>query len=145
MNLGRNELYAIVSVVSAMAIAGFYLIVIVGWPGPDEPVTQGLKGPLLKTIGLAFLLEIVIEISRSGKVSMDERDLVIRGRSYRNAYIYLSVAVVAMLGHAAIYLFVMPDAFEPTGVYMFHFLVMALLTASAVNHGSRLFFYLRGA
>ena len=142
--LSRNELYAIASLVSATAIALYYLIAVIGWPGGDGPLLEGLRGPLLKTFGLAVIIEAVIEASRSGRVDKDERDRLVEGRSFRNAYVFLSVCVVGLLGHAALFLFVMPDALGPTDVHMFHFLVMAVLLSSSVNHASRLFFYLRG-
>lgn len=148
MHFSRNELYAWVALASSGAIALYYLIAVIGFPGPDSPMAEGLRGPLLTVFGWALFFEFVLGIAQSieaTKVDKDERDRMIEGKGFRNAYFFVIAVVVSLLGHVVLWKVMAGGSVTTSGLVMFHTLVMTLLVASTVNAGTKLFYYLRGS
>ncbi|MFT4605465.1 MAG: hypothetical protein ACI9W4_002204 [Rhodothermales bacterium] len=148
MHFSRTELYAWTALASSGALAAYYLIAVIGFPGSDVPMSEGLKGPLLTVFGWAVLFEVLLEVLQSlesTRVVKDERDLLIEGRGFRNAYVFMVAVVVSLLAHVAIWKVVAGTSVTMSGLVMFHVLVMAILVASVVNAATKLFYYMRGA
>ncbi|NNE71628.1 MAG: hypothetical protein HKN29_14865 [Rhodothermales bacterium] len=148
MHFSRSELYAWVALASSGAIALYYLIAVIGFPGPDSPMVDGLRGPLLTVFGWALLFEILLGIAQSlesTKVEKDERDRLIEGKGFRNAYFFVIAIVVSLLGHVVFWKVLAGGSVTGSGLVMFHTLVMTLLLASVVNAATKLFYYMRGS
>lgn len=147
MHFSRTELYSWTALLSSGALAAYYLIAVIGFPGPDVPMSEGLKGPLLTVFGWAIFFEVLLGILQSldsTRVAKDERDRLIEGKGFRNAYIFLVSIVVSLLAHVAIWKVVAGTTVSMSGLVMFHVLVMTLLLSSVVNAGTKLFYYVRG-
>jgi hypothetical protein len=148
MHLSRTELYSWTALLSSGALAAYYMIAVVGFPGPDVPMSEDLKGPLLTVFGWAVFFEFLLGILQSlesTRVAKDERDRLIEGKGFRNAYTFLVFVLVSLLAHVAIWKVVEGTPVTMSGLVMFHAIVMTLLLGSVVNAATKLFYYMRGA
>ena len=148
MHFSRTELYAWTALLSSGALAAYYLIAVIGIPGPDVPMSEGLKGPLLTVFGWTVFFEFLLGILQSlesTRVVKDERDRLIEGKGFRNAYFFLVSVVVSLLAHVAIWKVIAGSSVTMSGLVMFHVLVMTLLLGSVVNAATKLYYYMRGA
>ena len=144
--MSRQEIYAWTSIASSIAILGFYILYFLGVSENIPSLSDHLSSIFIKIIGIAFIIEIVLEILDSReKISRDERDDYIAAKGYKNAYWFLSICVVFILVQIFISgifeLSSFKDRVIQSPFFLFHVLFIALMLSSLINRGTQLFFY----
>ncbi len=150
--MSRQQLYAWAALGSALAIAGYYILAVIGLPDSVEPVSDRLGSLFIRVILIATAVEIILDSAQSidkFRVHKDERDRKIEGKGFRNAYYILIFVVFAAIGHLVItgvlgeYL---DDKFVGSlPLVTLNILVLGVFVASSINSVTRLYFYHRGS
>ncbi len=149
--MSKQELYAWTSFLSTVALLGYYVLVIVEPSGGVAGYAGEMKALFLKVIGIALLVEIVLELSRyvgARGVEKDERDHTIAAKGFRNAYFFVMVALVSLLGN----LWVSDVLSRAAGERVFlaipfatvHALLAIVLLAQIIRSATQLYYYRRG-
>lgn len=144
--MSRQEIYAWTSFASTISILGFYILYFLGASESIPSLSGHFSSIFIKIIGIAFVIEIILGILDSReKVSHDERDDHIAAKGYKNAYWFLSVCVVLILGQVFISGIIDLGSYT-SGVFnspflLFHVLFIALMMSSLINRGTQLYFY----
>lgn len=140
--MSKQEIYALTSLLSSIAILGIYFITVYGWPDGLPDIEAQLSSLFFKIFFFALGVEILLGIlNKKNEVEKDERDEKIAGKGFRNAYIFLSVAIAFILFQAVI------DSFFGFTMFMYgifsliHALVFALFFSSMVNRMTQIYFY----
>lgn len=149
--MSRKEIYAWCSLGLTLAIFGYYLIMVFGLPAGVENYSEDIKALIWKVIGITFLIQFVLDLLNStkiGGVSIDERDKLIESKAFRNAYYFLMVAVISLIVNVLI-----TDAisqisgeklFLALPFMMFHALVFVLFIAILIKSSTQIFYYQLG-
>lgn len=148
--MSKKEIYAWSSLASSLVLLGFYLIAVFGWPESLENYGDYITGLFWKVLGIAILVEVVLDLMRDlniGEVHRDERDMLIESKGYRNAYYLLMVAIFSL----AINLLISDLASEAASKQMFlaipfmalHVLVIVLFAANITKSTTQLYYYLK--
>ncbi|MDR8393875.1 hypothetical protein NC796_22165 [Aliifodinibius sp. S!AR15-10] len=149
--MSKQEIYAWSSVGFTLAIVGFYLVSVFGWPTGLENYAEYFTDLFWKVIGITFLVEFTLGIMKStkwGGVFKDERDKQIEAKGFRNAYYFLMVAIATLIANVLISDMLTEHRGEPLLLSMpfmtFHVLVVILLSANLLKSGTQLFYYRKG-
>ncbi len=149
--MSRKEIYAWSSLVLTLAILGYYLISVFGLPAEVENYSEQITALIWKVIGIAFLVQLVLDLldsTKIGGVAKDERDKLIESKAFRNAYYFLMVAVITLIVNVLITDAVSQASGEKLFLalpfMMFHILVFVLFTAILIKSGTQIFYYQRG-
>jgi len=149
--MSRKEIYAWSSFGLTLAIFGYYLISVFGLPTGVENYSEQVTALIWKVIGIAFLVQFVIDFLNSAKiggVAKDERDKLIESKAFRNAYYFLMLAVVSLIFNVLISNFLSEasgqQSFLTVPFMMFHILVFVLFIANFIKSGTQIFYYQRG-
>lgn len=142
----QQEIYAWASLGSSLAVTGFYLITVFGWPEGLPDYTAELTGLFVKVFIFAFLVEFVLGILESiNGPERDERDVLIASKGYRNAYLFLSAVIAVILVQL-----LLDDFFSGGRESLsllsesrntFHALFITVLAGSVVNRATQIFYY----
>lgn len=100
--MARQELYAWTSLASTLAILGLFLVLVWGLPEAAADYADGMVDVFIKVIAAAFVVELVLGLSKhtkAGMVDKDERDILIESRGFRNAYYFVMAALCLLAGH----------------------------------------------
>ncbi len=150
--MSRHELYAWAGLAFALAIAGYYILAVIGLPDGAESVSDRLGSIFVRVIVIAVAVELVLDASQSitrFRVDKDERDRMIEGRSFRNAYYILAVVVFAAIGQLVVTgllgEYINNEFVVSLPVVTLHILVLGVLAASAINSVTRIYYYRRGS
>ena len=147
----RQELYAWAAVASAIGIAGYYILAVIGLPNTVEPFGEELGGVLIRVILVAAGVELGLDVLQSIsslRIDKDERDRLVEGKSFRNAYFVLVAVAFAAIGNLALTELLgryLGEGAVPLPMTALHILVLGVLLAFAVNATSRIYFYRRDA
>lgn len=148
--MSRPQLYALASLASAIAIAGYYLLALTDLG--DASYTDQLGTIFIRVIIFAALVEFALDFAQSIgslRIDKDERDRAIDGSSYRNGYYVFICVVFTAIGHLAIGGFLGGYLDEDFLVSMplvtLHILVLGSLTAIATHAVTRLYLYQKGS
>ncbi|NND72044.1 MAG: hypothetical protein HKN43_10735 [Rhodothermales bacterium] len=148
--MSRQQLYALVSLATAVGIAGYYLLAINGLSGGAGLTGQAAR-LFIRVILIATLVQFILDIAQSiGALSVDkdERDRSIDGRGYRNGYYVLIVVVFTAIGHLAVSALAGQHFDEQFLASMplitLHILVLGSMAAVATHAATRLYFYNKG-
>ena len=142
--MSKQEIYAWTSLLSSVAILGFYGITVYGLPENLSNMESDLSSLFIKVFLFAFVIELAIGIFRGNvKVEKDERDKLIAGKGYRNAYYLMGALITIILSQL-----VLGQIFGGAGLALnlttvIHVLVGTLFVASITNRGTQIYFYQR--
>jgi len=149
--MSRKEIYAWCSLGLTLAIFGYYLISVFGLPTGVENYSEQITALIWKVIGIAFLIQLVLDLLNStkiGGVAKDERDKLIESKAFRNAYYFLMLAVISLILNVLISDFLSEASgqklFLAVPFMVFHTLVFILFIASFIKSGTQIFYYQRG-
>ncbi|GIV61050.1 MAG: hypothetical protein KatS3mg043_2139 [Rhodothermaceae bacterium] len=147
--MSKQEIYVWSSLAMDLGLPGLYLLMFWGLPEGMERQAEALSSLFLKVIGIAVLIEVVLELSRrAGSVEKDERDERIAAKGYRNAYWVFMSASAALLVHVFVSDVLSQAAGEPVFLarpfLVFHLLLLILFAASLTRYGTQVYFYRRG-
>ena len=149
--MSRKEMYAWCSLGLTLAIFGYYLITVFGLPAGIENYSENITALIWKVIGIAFLIQFVLDLLNStkiGGVAKDERDKLIESKAFRNAYYFLMAAVISLIVNVLITDAVSQASGEKLFLalpfMMFHVLVFILFIAILIKSGTQIFYYQRG-
>lgn len=144
----KQEIYAWCSFGFTLAIFGYYLVAVFGLPAGLENYTDRITSLIWKVIGITVLIEFSLSLLNStkfGGVQKDERDVLIESKGFRNAYYFLIVSVISLLGHVLISDFLSEAAGERVMLaqpYMtFHVLVFIVFIANIIKSSTQLICY----
>lgn len=149
--MSKQELYAWVSLASTLAILGLYLMMVWGLPEGMESYAAGMIDIFIKVIVIAFVVELVLGLSKhtkAGRIDKDERDILIEGKGFRNAYYFVMVAISTMAAHLFISnLFgeeIAKSVYLATPSMMLHALLVIFLVTSLIKTLTQLYYYRQG-
>ena len=140
--MSKQEIYAWTSLLSSIAILGFYGITVYGLPDSLSGIVSDLTFLFVKVFLFAFVVELAIGLFRSkDQVEKDERDNLIAGKEFRNAYYFLNVGLILLISQIALGQFVENAGIAFTIANIMHMLVGALFFASMINRATQIYFY----
>jgi hypothetical protein len=149
--MARQELYAWTSLASTLALLGLFLVLAWGLPEPAEGYAAGMIGVFVKVIAAAFVVELVLGLSKhtkAGMVDKDERDILIEGRGFRNAYYFVMAALCLLAGHLFVgNLFgeaIARAVYLATPALILQALLIIFLVTSLIKALTQLYYYRRG-
>jgi len=149
--MSRKEIYAWCSIGLTLVILGYYVISVFGLPTGAETYREDITGLFWKVIGVAFLVQLVLDVLNStklGGVAKDERDKLIESKAFRNAYYFLIAAVIAVVANILISDLLSKASGEQLMLAVpfmtFHVLLFVLFLASLIKSGTQIFYYQRG-
>jgi hypothetical protein len=149
--MSRKEIYAWCSLGLTLAIFGYYLISVFGLLTGIESYRGHIIGLIWKVIGIAFLIQLLLDLLNStkfGGVAKDERDILIESKAFRNAYYFLIAAVISVMINVLISDILSTASgqklFLSVPFMTFHFLVFVIFTASIIKSATQIFYYQRG-
>ncbi len=149
--MSKQELYAWVSLASTLAILGLYLMMVWGLPEGMESYTAGMIDIFIKVIVIAFVVELLLGLSKhtkAGRIDKDERDILIEGKGFRNAYYFVMVAISMMAAHLFISnLFgeeIAMNVYRATPSMTLHALLILFLLTSLTKTLTQLYCYRQG-
>ena len=149
--MSKQELYAWASLASTLAILGLYVVMVWGLPEGMESYAAGMIDVFIKVIVIAFVVELVLGLSKhtkAGRIDKDERDILIEGRGFRNAYYFVMAAISTM----AVHLFISnligeeitQNVYIATPSMMLHALLVIFLLTSLTKTLTQLYYYRQG-
>lgn len=148
--MSRKEIYAWCSLGITLSILGYYTIMVFGLPAGIETYEEQITGLLWKVLGVAFLVELGLDLLNStsvGGVAKDERDMLIESKAFRNAYYFLIVAIVSVVMNVFISDFLSSASGETMLLSMpfvtLHVLVIVLFSAILIKAATQIFYYQR--
>ena len=142
--MSKQEMYAWTSLLSSISVVVIYTVYAIGLPENWAEVESQLASIFIKVFLFVLVIEIALEILKNkNEVEKDERDEMVAGKGYRNAYHFLMVSVVFVL-----FQMIMEDvlgfhSFVYGSVSLVHVLVYAVLSASILNRATQIFYYRR--
>lgn len=149
--MSKQEIYAWSSFGLTLAIFSYYLLAVFGWPAGLENYAHYVTGIIWKVVVAAFAVEFFLDLLKStkyGGIDKDERDQAIESKGFRNAYYFVMVAIVTLIGHLLISDFLSEASGEQTFLSVpfmtFHVLVFIVFITSLIKSATQLFYYKRG-
>lgn len=140
--MSKQEIYAWTSLLSSVAVLGFYGITVYGLPDTLSGIESDLSSLFIKVFLFAFVVEFTIGIFRENdKVEKDERDELIAGKSYRNAYYLMGALITLVLSQIVLGQIFEEAALVLNLVNVIHVLVGTLFAASITNRATQIYFY----
>jgi hypothetical protein len=150
MDLSFQEKSVWASLIAIVAVFGFHFYKVFG---PAQAInTADLLVRLVGIVIVIVIIEIVLHIiiamtaARDAEVggAMDERDVLVATRAYRNAYMVMFVGVIYMLGYVIAGDLNAGSRWTVNAVNSANLLLLILVVAEIVNYGSRIFYYRSG-
>jgi|SRR6056297_48168 len=142
--MSKQEIYAWTSLLSSIAILGFYGITVYGLPESLSGIESDLTSLFVKVFLFAFVVELAIGLFKNkDQVEKDERDNLIAGKGFRNAYYFLNAGLILLISQIALGQFVENAGIAFTLPNIMHMLVGALFFASIINRATQIYFYQR--
>lgn len=144
--MSKQEIYAWTSVLSSLSIVIIYTVFAIGLPENWAEVESQLASIFFKVFLFVLVIEVILGILKNNnEVDKDERDEMIAGKGYRNAYHFLSIAVVIVLFQMIMENILGFHSFVYGTVSLVHVLMYAVLVASIINRATQIYFYRRVA
>ncbi len=149
--MSKQEMYAWASLASTLAILGIYVLMVGGLPEGFENYASAMMDMFIKIIVMAFLVELVLGLSKhtkAGRIDKDERDVMIEGKGFRNAYYFVMAAMSLLAAHLFIgnllgeeiteHLFILKPA------VIFPALLLVFLLTGLIKSATQLYYYRQG-
>lgn len=129
---------------SSISVVVIYTVYAIGLPENWAEVESQLASIFIKVFLFVLVIEIALGILKNkNEVEKDERDEMVAGKGYRNAYHFLMVSVVFVLFQMIMENILGFQSFVYGTVSLVHVLIYVVLLASIINRGSQIFFYRR--
>jgi hypothetical protein len=142
--MSKQEMYAWTSLLSSTSVVVIYTVYAIGLPENWAEVESQLASIFIKVFLFVLVIEIALEILKNkNEVEKDERDEMVAGKGYRNAYHFLMVSVVFVLFQMIMENILGFQSFVYGSVSLVHVLIYIVLLASIINRGTQIFFYRR--
>jgi hypothetical protein len=107
-----------------------------------------LIGVIIVIVVIEIVLHIVIAVTAIKDAedggALDERDVLVNTRAFRNAYVVLFIGVLHMIGYVIAGDLSSEPRWEVTPANTANLLLFVLVIAEIVNYASRLYYYRRG-
>ena len=140
--MSKQEIYAWTSLLSSIAILGFYGLTMFGLPSEWAAIEDQLSSVLFKIFLFALIVEVGIGILKNKhEVEKDERDEKIAGKGFKNAYYFLAIAVSFVLFQVIMDNIFSYAPFIYSTISLIHLLVVTLVLSSIVNRTTQIYFY----
>jgi hypothetical protein len=138
MNLSYREKSIWGSLATTLAVYGYYFATVFG--GARESEFNGKSvARLMSAVFVIVVIEVVyhIVISLTSRVEhKDERDILIEGKAYRNAYFLLAADLFMLMGTAVL--------INLTPFITINLILFSVVVSEIVKSVTQLFFYRRG-
>ncbi|HMB41022.1 MAG TPA: hypothetical protein VKM37_03520 [Balneolaceae bacterium] len=142
--MSKQEMYAWTSLLSSISVVVIYTVYAIGLPENWAEVESQLASIFIKVFLFVLVIEIALEILKNkNEVEKDERDEMVAGKGYRNAYHFLMVSVVFVLFQMIMENILGFQSLVYGSVSLVHVLIYVVLLASIINRGTQIFFYRR--
>jgi len=142
--MSKQEIYAWTSLLSSISIVIIYTVYAIGLPENWAEVESQLASIFFKVFLFVLVIEIILGILKNkNEVEKDERDEMVAGKGYRNAYHFLMVSVVFVLFQMIMENILGFQSIVYGSVSLVHVLIYVVLLASIINRGTQIFFYRR--
>ena len=129
---------------SSISILIIYTAYAIGFPENWAEVEDQLVSIFIKIFLFVLVIEIAIGVLKNkNEIEKDERDEMVAGKGYRNAYHFLSIAVVFVLFQMILEDTLGFNALVYGTVSLVNVLIYVVLLASIINRGTQIFFYRR--
>jgi hypothetical protein len=149
--MSKKEIYAWCSLGLTLAIFVYYLVSVFGLPPGLENYREYVIHLIWRVIGIAFLIELVLDFLKStkfGGISKDERDILIESKGFRNAYYFLMAAIVSLVIYVLISDYLSNTSgqnfFLAVPFMTFHILLFILFIADIIKSVTQLIYYETG-
>ena len=147
MDLSYQEKSILGSVLALVVVFGYYFASSVSRPGPGRS-SRGNGGPALVAVIAIVVIEIVYHIVlalESKPEPKDERDVLIEGKAYRNAYFLLGGGTfLGIVGSSmAAYADAAP-AYRSNDFLIVNLVLLIMVVADLMKFLTQLFYYRRG-
>lgn len=137
--MSRQEVYAWASLLSNLAFALVYLVLVFGIPSILAPWEGDLTQALVMVIFVDLVFQTIISLQerRDLKIEKDERDKAIEAEGFRVGYYVFLVAIVVLIGHlfsqTLIESFADPAYLARMKTLPLHFLVLVLISGTSAK------------
>lgn len=123
-----------------------YTVYAIGLPENWADVENQLTSIFFKVFLFVLVVEIILGILKNkNEVEKDERDEMIAGKGYRNAYHFLMIAVVTVLFQMMMENVLGLHSLIYGTLSLVHVLIYVVLFSSIINRGTQIFYYRRVA
>ena len=149
MELSYQEKSILGSLLAMVLVYGYYFAAALRHVTEPE-FGSGSLGRLIFTVIAIVAIEIVYHIVlaiEQKPEAKDERDILIEGRAYRNAYFLMATGAFLVINYVIV-ASLMRDA-APTRILitpslMVNLILLAMVAGELTKYGSQLFYYRRG-
>lgn len=98
--MSKQEILSWTSIGFSFSVVFFYVIMVFGWPEIIPDYSDRFVKIFLNVFWIALAIELIIGLSEhKNKVIKDERDEKIEAKGLKNAYGFLSFAIIVILFH----------------------------------------------
>ena len=140
--MSKQEIYAWTSLLSSISILIIYTVYAIGLPENWAEVEDQLVSIFIKIFLFVLVIEIALGVLKNkNEIEKDERDEMIAGKGYRNAYHFLSIAVVFVLFQMIMEDMLGFNSLIYGSVSLVHVLIYVVLLSSIINRVTQIYFY----
>ena len=144
--MSKQEILSWTSLATSASVLVFYILINFGWPDIFPDYSARAVKIFFNVFWVAVIIEIIVEISEGKKkVQKDERDFIIEAKGLKVGYSILVISLMIALVQVFISNFTqnyapnLPFAIEISSI--FHFLFLALFSASAAKRATMIYNY----
>ncbi|MCG8374214.1 MAG: hypothetical protein MI700_11795 [Balneolales bacterium] len=144
--MSKQEILSWTSLATSLSVLVFYILINFGWPGLIPDYSARFIKIFFNVFWIAVVIEIIVGISEGNKkIQKDERDFIIEAKGLKIGYNILVITLIIALVQVFISNFThnfvpnLPFVME-TGT-IFHFLFIALFTASVGKRATMIYNY----
>jgi len=150
MDLSFQEKSHWASLIAIVGVFGYHFYNVLG---ADEAITTvefmvRLIGVIIVIVVIEIVLHTVIAITAIKDAedggALDERDVLVNHKAYRNAYFVLFIGVLHIIGYVVAGDINGGLRWQVTPANTANLLLLVLVVAEIVNYASRLYYYRRG-
>ena len=144
--MSKQEILSWTSLATSLSVLVFYILINFGWPGLIPDYSARFIKIFFNVFWIAVVIEIVVGISEGNKkIQKDERDFIIEAKGLKVGYnilvITLMIALVQVFISNFTHNFVPNFSFAMEIGTIFHFLFIALFTASVGKRTTMIYNY----
>ncbi len=144
--MSKQEILSWTSLATSSSVLVFYLLINFGWPDIIPDYSARAVKIFFNVFWIAVIIEIIVGINEGKKkVQKDERDFIIEAKGLKVGYSILVIALMIALVQVFItnltqnYVPNLPFTLELSTI--FHFLFLALFSASAAKRAVMIYNY----
>lgn len=144
--MSKQEILSWTSLATSLSVLVFYILINFGWPGLIPDYSGRFIKIFFNVFWIAVIVEIIVEISEGNKkVQKDERDFIIEAKGLKVGYNILVISL--MIALVQVFISNFTNNFAPNLPFVleistfFHFLFIALFTASVGKRATMIYNY----